>query len=170
MTNRKARTAPAPATLLADLVAAGPALLADVANYPDLVLVSHPASGPYHKDLRPVDRPWFAKGDGTAWALCYSVDPACPAATKAKVAGCVWGYANSYRTAAADVARKATTLRNVRDDLVPGSVFATPTVIVPPAQVDAAKALLADAHAAWVAAAAAHATPKPRRTRGKRTA
>jgi hypothetical protein len=157
---RKPRT-PAPSTpraaadLLADLRAAAPALLADPAQT-DLVVVAMPGSGTPH--VRKVDAStWWRKGDGTLWALCYAVAAdASGTPSKSKRAGCVWGHANSAASAAADVARKSTDLRNVRDVLVPGSVFMTPAYVVPAAAADAVKALLVDAATAYYTAADAH--------------
>jgi hypothetical protein len=157
MTTRKQAPAPArtAADLLSDLRAAAPALLSDPAQT-DLVVVTMPGSGTPHVRKVGADA-WWRKGDGTLWALCYAVQSdASGTPSKSKRAGCVWGHANSAASAAADVARKSTDLRNVRDVLVPGSVFAAPAYVVPAAAADAVKALLVDAATAYYAAADAH--------------
>jgi hypothetical protein len=177
MTTRKQAPAPARtvADLLADLRNAGPTLLADPTQT-DLRVVSMPGNGtPHVRTVADKDRAWYGKGDGV-WALCYAVvSDANGTPSKAKAAGCVWGHANSAASAARDVARKADDLRNVRDVLVPGSVFAAPAYVVPAAAVDAVKALLVDAATAYYAAAAAHdaaaaAAPKPRARRARASA
>lgn len=102
---------------------------------------------------RQVNSPWYRKGDGSGlWALCYSTAPG--TGTRTQQAGVMWGLANSYATAVDDVASKAKSLRNGRDTLAAGSVFVAPAYVVRGSDVAAAKSLLRQAYADWVAALA----------------
>jgi len=160
-------TAPVDVAALTDqLHAYGLSLLADPVQRAtgDLVVLCMTASGTV--GTRKVDGSRFyaqAADNGGLWGLCYKVTNGKPGSVASR--GGLWGLANSYASAAADVAIKATDLRNGRDVLAPGSVFTGRAYVVTPADRDAAVDLLRKAFTLWVDTVDALPKPAKRRTR-----
>ena len=132
----------------------GLALLAAGAD--DLRVVAITGSGTCTDAKVAADARWWSRTDATgAWALCYAVasNTRGDKVTDYQARGCRWAWANSYATAAADVARKSGDLANNAHRLRAGSVFAGRAYFVAAADVAATKRRLRAGYRAWVSGA-----------------